>query len=707
MFRLAIALALSAAITVSAESPVPQLLAGVSIVNATGAPGSVLVAGPEAFPVIVGKSGNAFIPVAAGCTYGRGRVIALGHESFLSPEALAQGDTARFIRNAVQWLGGKADPPLAVDKAYPLAAKGLASINIQASFIDPAHLSQLVKGTVYIVHPDSYTPQSMEPIRAFIRDGGAVLCSCVGWGWHQVSGGKSFVTESPFNLLLGPAGLYTDDHGAERTSPKGYITDKPLPSGLNATEAIALIGKGDVTSRPLASQIAATVTAVSEVLPPDEKPIRSALAALMAAPAANAVPLPGKPLGPSQLAARLSIMQWQKQWLADPVRVWPAHPAAAVYPGLPEPGSARATRELTVDLAVPRWHSTGLFAVAGEPLTVRLPDSAAALGLRLRIGQTTCRVTGHDTWHRAPVVDIEVPLDKASVTLSSPFGGMVYVIVPQPSQGVVKVSIGPACPAPWFKSGRDTLADWRGKARSLPAPWAELECGKIILTVPSKNIRQLDDPEALLALWSDVLDLDARLTGLPAARASAERYSSDIQVCAGYMHAGYPIMLPIPCTAHLVNAAEIKAGQVDDVWGFFHEMGHNHQNYDWTWDGTGEVTVNLFTLYCMDHICGLKPRQTKMGQPWVAGIVKKWEADGKSYDALKSDAYLYLEFYTRLIEKYGWGPIEKLFAEYRTLAPSGRPKSDLQKRQQFCARLSRITGDDVSVLFKEWNIPLE
>ncbi len=30
-------------------------------------------------------------------------------------------------------------------------------------------------------------------------------------------------------------------------------------------------------------------------------------------------------------------------------------------------------------------------------------------------------------------------------------------------------------------------------------------------------------------------------------------------------------------------------------WGLFHELGHNHQSAAWTFDGTGEVTVNLFS----------------------------------------------------------------------------------------------------------------
>jgi hypothetical protein len=35
----------------------------------------------------------------------------------------------------------------------------------------------------------------------------------------------------------------------------------------------------------------------------------------------------------------------------------------------------------------------------------------------------------------------------------------------------------------------------------------------------------------------------------------------------------------------------------EDNWGHFHETGHNDQQDAWTFEGAGEVTVNIFTLY--------------------------------------------------------------------------------------------------------------
>ena len=44
-----------------------------------------------------------------------------------------------------------------------------------------------------------------------------------------------------------------------------------------------------------------------------------------------------------------------------------------------------------------------------------------------------------------------------------------------------------------------------------------------------------------------------------------------------------------------MDAVSLRTSQ--KVWGQFHEAGNNHESSHRTFDGTVEVTVNLFTLY--------------------------------------------------------------------------------------------------------------
>ena len=420
----------------------------------------------------------------------------------------------------------------------------------------------------------------------------------------------------------------------------------------------------------------------------------------------NPPPRPGIPLTARDIKARLAMNLFLKEWGDNPLKNWPAHPAAAIYPGLPAEGSERVCRTLSVDLSVPRWHSTGLFAVAGVPVTLTFPEGAERMGLQVKVGSTHCELTRKDRWERAPVTDLLLPVKSRKLTFASPFGGLVYIVVPGKIQekGVIGVRIGPASPAPWFKMGRDTPEAWRERIRQNPAPLGELESDKVILTVPRSVLLAIDDPGEVLKLWDRVMDLDAKLTGIPLRRSSPERISTDVQLCVGYMHAGYPIMISSESAEHLVCAETLRRGKVGDVWGFFHEMGHNHQNPDWTFAGTDEVTVNLFTLYCFEHICGIKPRQTRMGKEGIQRRVREWRERGSPYEEWKSDPFLALEFFVRLQQRYGWESLEKLFAEYRQLKIGEHPKTDLEKRRQWAVRLSRITGDDLVPLFRKWNI---
>lgn len=42
----------------------------------------------------------------------------------------------------------------------------------------------------------------------------------------------------------------------------------------------------------------------------------------------------------------------------------------------------------------------------------------------------------------------------------------------------------------------------------------------------------------------------------------------------------------------------------DATWGFYHELGHNHQDYKWTIDQMGEVTCNIYSLYLTHKMHG-------------------------------------------------------------------------------------------------------
>jgi len=681
-----------------------ELVRNVHTIDSGGLPGVVLCGGTKAFPVVGAACYKAVLPVAAAAFCGKGRVLAVGHPSFYSAEGLAKGDTSTFVTNALVWLGqGKRTIAVYKNADFAKALRSLGGFEVS----EMSSLDTLTTQGVLAAYPDNLPPSDIEHVRAFITSGGGLLAAGIGWGWLQVTGGKSLVSDNLFNRLLGPAGLLITSDIAERTAPNGYRIDASFPQGVNITDAAALAAGGTCSDPVLLRQINATLCAAKSVVPAGDSEISKAVGELLHSPQANKLPSPAAPLKATDIPARLTLLEQQNDWRMHPLNLWPAHPSAAVYPGLPPTDALRGSRTLTVDLATPRWHSTGLYAAAGEPVTVELPPGAQNLKLHLRIGATTCDNTRHDHWARAPKVDIEIPLTNSTATVASPFGGLLYIVVPDATDAPaasVKVTLRNACRAPWYKTGRDTLDMWKKAIRTYPAPWAELESGKIILTVPSGLIRKLDDPAALLAFWEKVADTDAKLTAInPQGRRYAERFSADVQLCAGWMHAGYPIMIPSVTAKEIVN---LEALRTKGDWGFFHELGHNHQNSDWTFEGTGEVTVNFFTLYDMEQICGIIPRKTRMGEESLQNQVRKWAAKGKPHDEWCKEPFLALETFVRIQQAYGWQVFEKLFAEYRTLKKEERPRNDTEKRDQWVLRLSRLTGQNIAAVFDAWNIPI-
>ncbi len=249
-------------------------------------------------------------------------------------------------------------------------------------------------------------------------------------------------------------------------------------------------------------------------------------------------------------------------------------------------------------------------------ITVTVPVSATKAGLGIRIGCHKDKLWHKDSWSRAPEITREFAVTKTETKVGNAFGGLVYVVVPNDCElGEIEVSISGAIASPLFVLGETSVADWR-TTRNLPGPWAELASDRFILTVPSEAIRKLNRPDQVMGFWNQVLDTCADLAMISPERKYPERFVTDAQISAGYMHAGYPIMAPLNLALETTDLATL---QEKGNWGVFHEIGHNHQKPEWTWDGLGEVTVNLFSMYVFDTLI---PGAKQHGQVQPDSIVK-------------------------------------------------------------------------------------
>lgn len=687
------------------------LLEGVTSLRTAGVPGPLAVFGEHAVPVLAGRSDGDLLPVAVAAQWERGRVVALGHGGMLGSEALEHEGTRRFVVNAVRWLlAGREDDRGAVGVLNNEAmAKLLGDSGFTVVSLPRQWVASLPNLAAVVIDAHALDDETREPLATFVRDGGGLLTAGLGWGWLQLNPGRT-IHEHPGNRLLVEAGLAWCDGTLETTAPGVFVVGEPAVA-LHAVEALEVLERegGGVESnhpRQHVQQASATLTAAFRVLPAGH-PLLLRAQRLRQDPAAIRVPTQARPLGSKDAISRALLaldVELERRLPADQVQ---AHPAAADFPGVVSDDAPRVRRQMVLDPTVSGWHSTGLYAPPGEPIELIVND--APPGARVRIGCHTDHLWHHDRWRRVPDISRERPLASGSTRVASAFGGLVYIELPQrrgrqgrPERAeALPVEIVGAVEAPRFVLDRTTQAEWL-ESRQAPAPWGELESRKVIVSVPSGALRELDDPAALMRFWDAISDAHATLATIDLVPPKPHRFVADIQISAGYMHSGYPIMTHLDAVADMTSLERLRRGS----WGLLHELGHNHQEADWTFDGTVEVTCNLFSLHAIDTVCSPPPGDR--GHPGVnePPSLEDHSAAGAPFETWKNDPFLALHMYVQLQEAFGWETFKRVFAEYRALPRSERPRSDAEKRDQWMVRFSRACGRNLAPFFDKWGVPV-
>jgi hypothetical protein len=699
----------------TAEPPHASLVAGVKEIGFPGLPGTICVFGPKAFPVVTAPSGKAPAAVVAAGEGGGGRVVLFGHEGFLVPEGLAAGDTLKLVTNAVRWAGGGKATEVWVlglpGTADALTKAGLPAANAKGT---PAG----AKGRVLVCNAGGIKAADGPAVEKFLAAGGGVVAGNPGWGWEQVNPGKTLVADHAGNKVFAAAGLVIAGGTLDEAAGKRIAVGTPDRLAHTATAETLVAAAAAGKAAPADARAAeATLTHALRALPAADQAKLTARLTKALAGVPDAVPTAKQPLK-GGTPGRLVLGLRTKLALDLPPDRITADPAAAGFPGTVAKGAPRVKgRAVAVRTGVPGyvgdgagvsanvdiWHSTGVYAAPGEVVRVTVPAAAAGKGLGVRIGAHTDELWHLDRWERAPQISRWFPLAAPTTAAANPFGGLVYVTVPVGAKlGDLTATVDGGVQAPTYFAGKTTAAEW-AKLRAAPAPWGEFVSDKCVLTVPAAVARAVENPADLTAFWDSVLDGCADLTAVPRARGRAERLVFDEQISAGYLHSGYPIMGPVELAALAVNVPRMKR---EGAWGFFHELGHNHQQRAWTFDGTMEVTCNLYSLYLLETLCPGAPVHDEMKPPAVARNAAKHKAGGSTFANWQREPFVALVVYDQLRRSFGWDVFKRVFAEYHALPPADRPRTEAAKRDQFVVRFSKAVGKNVAPAFEAWGVPV-
>ncbi|MBT5124696.1 MAG: hypothetical protein HOM32_08875 [Planctomycetaceae bacterium] len=397
----------------------------------------------------------------------------------------------------------------------------------------------------------------------------------------------------------------------------------------------------------------------------------------------------------------------------------PAHGAAqAIYGSIPAE-AIRVTSKAEINPRRVRMHSTGFYAAPGDVVVVEVPEKWTQRGLRIQISGHRDNIPLNKSLTRTPRSPARVfPVNQARTEVASTYGGALYIDTgSQPIDAApFLVKFENALLAPTFVRGHTSVDSWQNTQRNHPAPYAEFVGKNVAISFPADWIRDLDDPAPLMEYWDGVVGLHDELGGYKTLRRMPERINVDCQISAGLFHAGYPTQGPQTQCRGVLDLAKLKS---TGNWGWFHELGHEAQrrpdkawswNNPYTFDGSIEVTVNLFSAHAFDQL-GMRFRG---GWTWTASAeavtekATKFLAQGKTY--AEGGAGDKLAMHLQIRYAFGWDAYRKVLASYsrdHDENPARLPKGEQAERDAWLIRMSQATGHNLALFYgKTWGIPL-
>jgi hypothetical protein len=656
---------------------------------------------------------------------GKGKLLAFSTSAYFRKPLVQQAEVQKLLLNCLNWGSSARRKRVQVwggDDALValLTQQARAKLVGTAAALDPSAdilmLSQEVADTAMV-----------RRIESFVRQGGTLLHGYPLPNMPLTPLQK--LSEARFNQLLNQAGLLQSGYIAVKYPKRAFLSADPAPRYLGIRNMLESVRAGIYQLPPAPMQGGYIFSYTLEQAlgrNPADAPIQKRIRqAAHYSPDSLIIPTPEKPvkMGQNYSAYFMQHLLQENQLREHPDPTYVA-PAAATFPGAVPATAARLTTELVVPVQVGftgnvepspgsrRAHSTGLYVPAGKKALIYLTANDSSRKIQAQIGVHDDELTNKPRFTREAFdLTRRFDLTRERTEIYSPYGGLLLLNIPDTTAlKQLRIKVQGVVQAPRFQLGKTSLAAWQKTIRQYPAPWAELVSDNISLTVPSASIRTLDDPTKVLAFWDAVLATDAKLAALPTPRRHPERIIVDQEVAYGQMFTtADKIVVPndeYGCQ-HMLDANYLwKNGS----WGHFHELGHRHQFHNIDFEGLGEVTVNLYTMYVFDKLLhrGLyaNNHERLRSKQHVTEVVTHYLANSPSFEKWKDDPFLALAMYVQLIDAFGWEPIEQVYRQYRQLPRSQYPATEAAKRDYWFSAISTATRRNLGPFFAQWRVPV-
>jgi hypothetical protein len=693
-----------------------DLLRGMGQTSWGGWPSPVLPIGKWSFPLAFAEGGyTSDIPVISASHVGKGKMIGYGHESWV----YGSGGVVEtsFSLSAVEWTCGEnADIGLAYGAGYDDFQDELESeghtVHTEVSPDDLSGVDCLLD-EFWNGHDDD----DNSDIVSFLLDGGGVIMGGHAWYWSYSN--TDVAHNYPGNKIAKTTGLFVSDAWGYNEVDMSVVPHE-LTRPQAAIEAIREDRiEGNSLSTADASIADSTLSLCTSVVSLDYDDFWASLREVVNQTGWTVIEYGtlwddvGYDIGEDPVAdTLLRVEAALTQGL--PADELPSHPSHHEFPGEVPANASRVVRTVSVNgnqsglpsdfgYSSARAHlrmTTGTYAAAGEVVTVSLPPHIVDSGTYILVGAHSDNLWGKDQLHRHPEIVRWWYVDSTNMEVGNAFGGPIYVAIdPGSTLGEFDVTISNAVDAPTYNRGETSIEDWIQQDRLSPAPWAEIGGDLFILSVPSHEIRDLEDPDDLMEWWDQALSMEHDLYGfLPWTR--VERAVFDAQISAGWMHSGYPFMahdLSVPSVVNVTHMSE------EGDWGMFHELGHNHQWMPSTLPGTTETGCNFASVYLMEELVGVAGH----------GAISPDQRESRTRAYFDNGAnisdwsvWIALETFLMIKEEWSWAEITSALSVYYDLPAAEVPSTDDEKFNSWVLHLSNSTGFNLAPYHAAWGFPL-
>lgn len=363
------------------------------------------------------------------------------------------------------------------------------------------------------------------------------------------------------------------------------------------------------------------------------------------------------------------------------------------------PSTAKETGRLKTSLQVADYEPVGLRATANTPLVLNVTQISGSGLPKLIVGTydrqtvTTYTLTaGINTITNANDGDLylqyssDTPSDanKVNVTFQSGYNLMPFYIL-----------------------GASTHQDWLDMlAADTLSPNATLVANRVFIVVSRLKATEYknENQDTLLQLMDKIMQAEGDISGL----------DNSTPVHAPFLKNKLMLLEKASGNpdATSLGRVRIPTGSINWIlspsyvlnsggWGIFHEIGHHHQHYSWTWSTCIEVCVNIYSLaakrvfYPNDPGIGAGDWNnifTYLAQPSAA----------KNFNASSTALFVRLGMFHQLWLAYGDSFYHTLHKRSRDEAPS--PSGDEAEMRGFMIYACQISGENLGNFFKTWGL---